>query len=158
MKWLDGSELDLTQFTGKTLCEKLAVEMYEYSKEKWHACDDFIQDVLYVTDFDTVSNMEGFSTPYDGYFTVDDYTRIIHAFRAIGDHHDADLLTEALRLDADYTEQLGGIEDEDEAETVYEAFCNQTEALEQELYLNTGFDIWAMIYQYLESHIRQQEA
>lgn len=156
MRWIDGSELDPGQFSGKTLCEKLAVEMYEHDREKWSGCDDFIRNALLILDFDTVSNMEGFSTPFDGYFTRDSYAKMIGAFREIGDDRDAEILSEAFRLDAHYTELLESVSSEEESETVYDAFCERIDALEKELYLNSDFDMWALLYAYLERHIRQQ--
>lgn len=155
MKWIDGSELELKQFSGEKLCEKLALEMYASDREKWFECEDFIQNALVILDFDTVSNMEGFSTPYDSYFTSDYYGRIIRAFHAIGDHHDADILSEALRLDTYYTEQIESTDDE--SDTVYEEFCDKIDELEKGLYLNTGFDMWGLLYGYLENNITQHK-
>ena len=130
--------------------------MYEHDREKWSECDDFIRNALLILDFDTVSNMEGFSTPFDGYFTRDSYAEMIRAFREIGDDRDAEILSEAFRLDVYYTELMERVSSDDESETVYDAFCGRIDALEKELYLNSDFDMWALLYAYLERHIRQQ--
>ena len=154
MKWIDGSELDLKQFSGEQLCEKLALEMYGNDREKWFECDDFIQNALFIIDFDSESNMEGFSTPYIGNFTSDYYEKIINAFRAIGDDNDADILSEALRLDAHYTKLLKEINSKSEFEAVYNEFCGKLDELEKGLYLNTDFNMWALLYDYVEKHIK----
>lgn len=83
MKWIDGNEIDMKQFSGERLCEKLALEMWDH-REHWSECDEFIQNALFIIDFDTVTNMEGFSTPYDGYFTSEEYLGIIKHFKLSG--------------------------------------------------------------------------
>ena len=70
MKWIDESEIDLRQFSGEELCEKLALEMYESDQEKWFECENFIQNALFILDFDTVSNMKGFPRRLTGIFQV----------------------------------------------------------------------------------------
>ena len=154
MKWIDESEVDLRQFSGEELCEKLVLEMYESDQEKWFECESFIQNALFILDFDTVSNMEGFSTPFDGYFSSDYYEKIINAFRAIGDKHDADILSEALRLDAYYTKRIESISDDAGSEAVHDEFCDKIDELEKGFYLNTDFDMWSLLYGYLEENIR----
>ena len=155
MIWIDGSELDLRRFSGKELCQKLAVEMYETDREKWFDCESCIQTALFILDFDTVCNMEGFSTPFDEYFSGDYYTKIIQAFRMIGDEQDADILSEALRLDTYYTKQFESINDDAKSEALYDEFCDKIDELEKGLYLHTGLDIWVFLYEYLENNIRQ---
>ncbi len=157
MRWIDGSDVALNQFSGEKLCEKLALEMYKCDREKWFECESYIQNVLFILDFDTVCNMEGFSTPYDGYFAIDYYMKIIQAFQAIGDKHDADILSEALHLDTHYTEQIESIDEDDESDAVYDVFCDKIAELEKGLYLNTDYDMWALLYEYVESHIKQQQ-
>ena len=154
MKWFDESEIDFKQFSGEKLCEKLSLEMYDYNRERWFECDDFVKNALLIIDFDTESNMEGFSTPYIGNFSNDYYCKIINAFREIGDNRDADILSEALRIDSYYTELLEGTDGEDESDTIYDEFCNKLDELEKELYLNTDFDMWALLYEYLEKHVK----
>lgn len=156
MKWIDGNESDFKQFSGEQLCEKLALEMYKYDREQWFECDVFIQNALFIIDFDSESNMEGFSTPYIGNFTSDYYSKIIHAFRVIGDNHDADILSEALCLDSHYTNLLNDIDNEEESNIIYDEFCDKLDELEKKLYLNTDFDMWTLLYEYLEKHIRKQ--
>ena len=155
MKWIDGNELDTSQFSGKELCEKLSTEMYDLSKEQRLQCDAVLQNAMLIIDFDTETSMEGFSTPYIGNFTADDYARIINAFREIGDTHDAEILSEALRLDAEYTGLLERT-DTDGYDRIYDEFCDQLDKLEQELYLNTDFDMWAMLFRYLDEQLGRQ--
>ena len=152
MRWLDGSEMDFRQLLGEELCEKLALEMYDYDREQWFECDEFIRNALLIIDFDTEITMEGFATPYNGNFSNDYYCRIVDAFRAIGDDGDADILSEALRVDSHYTKLLEGAGDG--YDTIYDEFCDKLDELEKGLYLNADFDMWAMLYEYLEKHIR----
>lgn len=153
MKWVDGSEIDIKQFTGESLCEKLALEMWKNGEELWLQCPGFIQNALYILAFDTETNMEGFSTPCDGNITPENYARMIGAFRAIGDGQDAGVLEAALSLDAQYQQQLGQAEDDADTDAIHEVFSDKLDELEQQLYLNTDFDMWALLYAYLDTQI-----
>lgn len=155
MRWIDGKEIDLKQFSGKDICEKLSQEMWDHDYEQWMKCAEFIQNAIFLIDFDVVTNMEGFSTPYDNYFTAEYYSQIIRAFRAIGDKNDADILTEANRLDAHYQKLLGSTEDEEERNKIYDKFFEEIDILAENLYLNTDFDMWALLYKYLDEQIRK---
>ncbi|MDE5582959.1 MAG: DMP19 family protein [Ruminococcus sp.] len=152
MIWVDGSEIDPKQFSGEELCGKLALEMWA-DCEHWSKCAEFIQNALFIIDFDTVTNMEGFPTPYYGYFTSEYYSQIIKAFHAIGDNKDADILTEAGRLDSYYQKILDSTEDENESDKIYDEFSEKIDELEKKLYLNTEFDMWALLYKYIDEHI-----
>lgn len=152
MIWVDGNETDLKQFTGEELCKKLALEMWKHT-EQWTKCADFIQNAIFIIDFDTTANMEGFSTPYEGQFTPEYYSRITKAFYAIGDEKDADILAEAGRLDLHYQKLIDSTEDEDESDRIYDEFSGKIAELEEELYLNTGFDMWALLYKYIDEQI-----
>ncbi len=153
MKWVDGSEIDIKQFTGESLCEKLALEMWKNGEELWLQCPAFIQNALYILAFDTETNMEGFSTPHDGNITPENYARMISAFRAIGDGQDAGVLETARSLDAQYQQQLDQAEDDADTDAVHDAFSDKLDELEQQLYLNTDFDMWALLYAYLDAQI-----
>lgn len=153
MKWVNGTEIDVRDLSAEDICGKLAVEMYDADREQWLECDKFLQNAMYIIDFDTEVNMEGFATPYIGNFTTEYYTKIVDAFRAIGDDHDADIIIEALRLDSNYTKLFDSIDDDDESDRIYEEFCDKIDELEQKLYLNTGFDMWSLLYRYVEEHI-----
>ena len=155
MRWVDGSEIDFQQFSGEEICEKLASEMWNYPHEQWLQCADFIQNAIFIIDFDTVINMEGFPTPYFGYFTTDYYAKIIKAFQAIGDNNDADILKEAGRIDSHNQELLDSTKDKNEWDKLYDKFSEELDVLENQLYLNTDFDMWAMLYKYLDEHIRK---
>ena len=152
MKWLDGSEVAPEKYTGESLCEKLAMEMYDHDEEKWSDCDDAIYNVLLIMDFDAVYTMEGFPTPYFGYFTVDKYRKMIDAFRAIGDNDDAEVLSQALKLDEHYSEILADGHDD----KVYEEFSDKLSELESSLYMNNDFDMWGLVYRYLDRFIEEQ--
>jgi hypothetical protein len=157
MKWVDGSEIDIKQFTGASLCEKLALEMWKNGEELWLQCPVFLQNALYILAFDTETNMEGFSTPNDGNITPENYARIISAFRAIGDAQDAAVLEEVLSLDAAYQQRLAQAENDDETDEIHDEYSDKLEELEQKLYLNTDFEMWALLYQYLDEQLRLAE-
>ena len=44
MRWLDGSEINIKQFSGEDLCEKIGIEMYKNDNKNWFECADFIQN------------------------------------------------------------------------------------------------------------------
>ncbi len=155
MRWVDGSEIDLKQFSVDDICKKLSLEMWDNDREQWLKCAEFIQNALFIIDFDTVANMEGFSTPYDGHFTAEYYSKIIKAFRAIGDNNDADILTEASHLDSHYQKLLDSTEDENECDKIYDEFCEKIADLGKKLYLNTDFNLWTLLYEYLDEQIRK---
>lgn len=155
MKWFDGSELDVKQFTGEALCEKLSLEMWDSDSEQRAEFPAFMQDAMCIIDFDTTTNMEGFSTPYFGEYTPEYYARIIAAFRAIGDTQDADILAEALRLDAQYQEMIGNAADDAESDRLYDELSDKLGELEPGLYLNTDADMWAMLYRWLNENLQK---
>jgi len=155
MKWIDGSTLDLTQISGEALCEKLALEMYDHDRDHWD-CPDFIRNAMCIIDFDSEASMEGFSTPCIGNLTSEYYTEILNAFRAIGDDQDADAIAEALRLDAECRKHLDEAADENEADALLDTLNERIAELEQKLYLNTDFDMWALLYNYLDKQKETQ--
>ena len=150
MKWIDGSELDLTQISGEELCQKLAIDMYQYNRDAWN-CPDFIRNAMYIIDFDSEASMEGFAPPSIWNLTAEDYAGIIGAFRAIGDEADADILAETLRLDTQYQEKINSAEDADAQETLQNELLDQIDELETGLYLNTDSDMWSLLYSYLDA-------
>ena len=156
MKWIDGNEIELMHFSGGEICEKLALEMYDYTYEQWAECETCLQTALYIIDFDTVTNMEGFPTPHYGYFSNEYYLKIIKAFRDIGDNNDADILLEAFCIDLHYQKQFDNIEDKKEFEKIYDEFSGKIDALEKKLYLNTDFDVWSLLYKYLIEQINRR--
>lgn len=56
-----------------------------------------------------------------------------------------------------YTEQIESIDEDDESDAVYDVFCDKIAELEKGLYLNTNYDMWVLLYEYVESHIKQQQ-
>ena len=156
MKWFDGRELDLKKLTGEEICEKLSCEMWDYDYEQWEKCDECIRNTLYIIDFDTVINMEGFPTPHYGYFTNEYYTKIIKAFRTVGDNNDADILEEALSIDSYYQKIFENAENKSDYDRAYDEFSEKIDALEKKLYLNMDYDIWSLIYTYLDSQIKKE--
>jgi len=155
MKWIDGNKIELTGLSGEEICEKLALEMYDYKYEQWEECEECLQTALYIIDFDTVTNMEGFPTPYYGYFSNEYYLKIIKAFRDIGDNNDADILTEAFHIDLHYQKIFDSIEEKKEFGKIYDEFSDKIDALEKKLYINTDYDVWSLLYKYLMVQINR---
>ncbi len=155
MKWFDGREIELKHFSGEEICEKLSLEMWDYDYEQWEKCDECIRNSLYIIDFDTVANMEGFPTPHYGYFSNEYYLKIVKAFRDIGDNNDADILAEAFYIDSYYQQIFDNTEDKNEFDKIYDEFSERIDALEKNLYLNTDFDVWSLLYKYLDAQIKK---
>ncbi len=133
MKWLDGSELCPEEFTGESLCEKLALELFRYDYQNWLACPEFVQNAAFLIAFDTELAMEGIFGFLEN--SVGQYApNIIQAFRTVGDNQDADILARICTLS--------------EEETISQ--------LENQLYLNTDFDIWNLLYQYLDKSLEKE--
>ena len=53
MRWIDGKEINIRQFTGETLCEKLATDLWGNDYDQWLKCADFIQTASFLIEFDT---------------------------------------------------------------------------------------------------------
>ena len=153
MKWFDGSELDTKELSGESLCEKLALEMYKYDRDKWLECDEPVRNALLILDFDAVCDMEGFSVPSTGDLTADTYKKMIGAFKAVGDDIDADVLAKALSLDEQYSTSLA---DEDNS-AAFDQFNEKLSELENSLYINADNDLWNKLYEYLDEYIKQQQ-
>ena len=153
MRWVNGSEIDLTPLSGNEICEKLALEMWD-CREQWQHCAVFLQNAMLIIDFETVTDMEGFSTPFDGYFSDEEYSRIIEAFRAVGSSIGADILTEALNIDLQYRKLFDSTEDKNKADKLYEEFCERIENLGRKFYRNSEPDIRALLYKYLYEQSR----
>lgn len=153
MQWINGTEIDINGLSGEDICQKLAIEMYDFTREQRLECDEPLKNAMCIIDFDTEANMEGFATPYIGNFSADYYAQIVNAFRAVGDDNDADVIDEALQVDLQYTKLLDSAEDTDEADRLYEEFSDKIDELEQRLYLTTDFDMWSLLYRYLDEYL-----
>ena len=57
MRWIDGKEINIRQFTGETLCEKLATDLWGNDYDQWLKCADFIQTASFLIEFDTELTM-----------------------------------------------------------------------------------------------------
>lgn len=164
MKWIDGKEINIKQFTGESLCEKLAMELWHSTYDQWLQCADFIQVASFLIAFDTELNMEGIFTFLEN--TIGHYApNIVQAFRTIGDDNDADVLEEICRL-APPDIIRGEFLNESHQEYDIAAFCDDHELkaeteeriieLKQQLYLHTGLDIWKLLFRYLDEQIEKQ--
>lgn len=163
MIWIDGTEINIKQFTGEEICEKLATELWGHDYEQWLECPDFIQAASFLIAFDTELNMEGIFTFLEN--SIGHYSpNIIQAFRAIGDNSDADTLEEICRLappDIMRGEFLSGNPQEydimvfNDNHELKEEIIERIEELDEQLYLNSGFDIWELLYRYLDEQIEK---
>lgn len=161
MKWIDGKGIDIKQFSGRELCEKLSRELWHSKRSQWPECADFIQTAAFLIDFDTELTMEGIFTFLEN--SIGHYApNIINAFRAIGDDKDAEILAEICRLappDVMRGEFLDGDHNEydiscfDDDHELSEEIEEKIGKLEKQLYLNTGFDIWEPLFDYLDREI-----
>ena len=163
MRWVDGNEINIKLFNGEKLCEKLVYELWGNSYEQWLECADFIQTAAFLIAFDTELNMEGIFTFLEN--SIGHYApNIINAFRAIGDNNDADILEEICRLappDVMRDEFLSGDHQEYKLTTFHanhelsgEA-AERIEKLNKRLYLNSGIDIWKLLFRYLDEQIKK---
>ena len=140
MQWIDGSEIDFKQYTGEVLCEKLSLEMWKSCKmEQWSEWVDFIQVAYFIMAFDTELTMEGIFTFLEN--SIGHYApQIIWAFREIGDDNDANIL--------EY-EITSFNEDHELREEIVERITE----LAGKLYLKTGFDIWKLLFDFVDRKI-----
>ncbi len=162
MQWIDGSDIDIHQYTGETICEKLSLEMWGCCKmEQWSSWADFIQVAYFIIAFDTELNMEGIFTFLEN--SIGHYApQIIQAFRAIFDDNDADILEEICALcppDIMRGEFLENGHQEyeincfDDDHELKEEIIERIEELERSLYLNTNFDIWKLLFGFVDKKI-----
>lgn len=162
MQWIDGSEMDIKQYTGEALCEKLSLEMWNGCKmEDWPKWPELVQTACFILAFDTELTMEGIFTFLEN--SIGHYApQIIGAFRAIGDDRDADILQEICTLcppDVMRGEFLSGDHQEYELTSFNEAHKLTEEAekqiiqLAKELYLNADRDIWKPLFCYVNQKI-----
>lgn len=162
MRWIDGSDIDIKNMTGKTVCEKLAQELWDYDRSQWLKCNNFIQVAAFLIDFDTELQMEGIFTFLEN--STGHYAPIIiNSFKAIGDNNDANILSEICHLasldlmrgefsDKNYQEY--DISFFNENHELHGEVADKIEKLESQLYLNTGIDIWQLLFNYLDFHIQ----
>lgn len=161
MQWIDGSEIDIKQYTGEALCEKMSLEMWDCDMNQWQGWADFIQTAYFIIAFDTELAMEGIFTFLEN--SLGHYApRIIQAFRSINDNRDADILEEICTLcppDRMRREFLKNNHQE------YEISCfsadhelkaeiaDRITELSGKLYLYTDFDMWELLFTYMDKKI-----
>ena len=163
MKWIDGNDIDVKQFSGSELCEKISQNLWNYERSEWLKYNDFIQTAVFLIDFDTELSMEGIFTFLEN-STGHYVPYIIKAFRNIGDNADAEILSEICRLvSPDFVREQFAGKDYNEYDITYfndshelsEEVLNEIERLESKLYLNTRFDMWQLLYDYLDKRISE---
>lgn len=163
MQWIDGSEVDIKQYTGELLCEKMASEMWNdgCNREQYLNWTDFIQVAYFIIAFDTELTMEGIFTFLEN--SIGHYAhQIIQAFRTIGDDNDADILEEICTLCPpdimrgefeENSHQEYEITCFDEYHELKEEIVERIEELSEKLYPNTDFNIWELLYRYIDEKI-----
>nr|WP_318683684.1 hypothetical protein [uncultured Acetatifactor sp.] len=127
MKWIDGSEINMKQFTGETLSEKLVTELRYYDYDQYLTWADFLQAAAFLIEFDTelsINGIFGFLENSIGHYALN----IIQACEIISfdDNHEM-------------------------AEEVEE----QISRLSEQLYLYGDFDIWPLLFKYLDKQIEE---
>lgn len=163
MQWIDGSEIDIKQYTGESLCEKMSLEMWNCGSDmdQYRNWADFIQVAYFIIAFDTELTMEGIFTFLKN--SIGHYApQIIQAFRAINDDNDADILAEICTLcppDVMRGEFLADSHQEYEI-TCFSAdhelkqeIADRIVELSGKLYLNTDFDIWNLLFRFVDKKI-----
>lgn len=163
MQWINGNEIDVKQYTSESLCEKIASEMWNCGCdiEQYLNWTDFIQVAYFIIAFDTELTMEGIFTFLEN--SIGHYAhQIIQAFRTIGDDNDADILEEICTLcppdimRAEFEEnshQEYEITCFDEDHELKEEIVERIEELSEKLYLNTDFDIWELLFRFIDEKI-----
>lgn len=161
MQWIDGNEINIKQYTGEALCKKLSIEMWNYDIEQWLNWTDFLQVACFLIAFDTELTIEGIFTFLEN--SIGHYApNIIQAFRTIGDNHDADILERICNyappdimrgdfLEGNYQEYDITFFDSDHE--LKEEIAEMIEELSKNFYLNTGFNIWKLLFKYLDKQI-----
>ncbi len=145
IKWINGEEIAIKQFSGEEICEKLALELFNYDYSEWLAWEEFLQVACFIIDFDTELAMNGIFSFLEN--TIRRYaSHIITAFQAIGADKEAKLLSEICNLAS-----VGLTK----GEFLNENIISKIENLENQLYLYTGFDIWKLLYNYLDNQIKK---
>ena len=142
MKWLDGSDIDIKNMTGESLCEKLSDEMYDHDYEEWLSWDEPVRTATFIIEFDTEFNMDGIFLILENSFGQY-MPEVINAFRAIGDDNDADVLSEICRI-APPGHELS------------EEVAERIEELREKLYLYTDFDPWPLLFGYLDDKLKSE--
>lgn len=156
MRWIDGKEINIRQFTGETLCEKLATDLWSNDYDQWLKCADFIQTASFLIAFDTELTMEGIFAFLEN--SIGHYApNIIQAFRIIGDKNDADILEKICQIappDIMRGEFLSETQQEYDITTFNDNHeLNRIEELNKQLYLHSGIDIWSLLFTYLDEQI-----
>lgn len=163
MKWIDGNEINMKQFTREALSEKLVAELHDYDYIQYLAWADFFQVAAFLIEFDTelsINGIFGFLENSIGHYSPN----IIQAFRAIGDDNDADTLEEICHLappNSIRAEFISNISQEYEITSFHdnhemaEKVEEQISRLSEQLYLYGDFDIWPLLFKYLDEHIAQ---
>lgn len=164
MKWIDGNEIEIKQYTGVSLCEKMSLEMWDCNIEQWVNWVDFIQVAYFIIAFDTELSMEGIYAFLEN--SIGHYApQIIKAFRAIGDDNDADILEEICTLcppDIMRGELLKGNHREYEVtcfnadHELKEEVTEKIDELSKKLYLYTDFDMWELLFCFVDRKIAER--
>lgn len=161
MRWIDSKEINIRQFTGETLCEKLATDLWSNDYDQWLKYADFIQTASFLIAFDTELIMEGIFAFLEN--SIGHYApNIIQAFRIIGDKNDADILEKICQIappDIMRGEFLSETQQEYDITTfndnheLNEEAEARIEELNKQLYLHSGIDIWSLLFTYLDEQI-----
>ena len=162
IKWFDGTYINFKDYNGESLAERIASDMYPMAREEIFQYPEFIQNAYFIIDFDVELTMEGIYGVLENSI-VTYIPNIINAFQKIGDDKDADILkqivelvsVESMREEKNQDLEEYQITSFTECHELDDAVYEQIEELESEFYLKTDFDMWSLLFQYLDEEIKK---
>ena len=136
MKWFNNQVLDIKPLSGEELAGEISDNMYSMPKnESIFDYPEFVQTAYFLIDFDTELGMDGiFGILHNSIF--ENIPEIIKSFERIGDKKEAELLSEIVN----YADNIGLNE-------------KKIGELGDGFYLYTGFDMWSLLFNYLDKEI-----
>lgn len=139
MKWFGGEELDVKTLGGEQLAAEISDNMYSMTAdENIFDFPEFVQTAYFLIDFDTEFAMEGIFGILENSIS-ENIPRIIEAFERIGDKTDKELLEKIAAL------ANGKSFDDEKADLIKE--------LANGFYINSGFDMWSLLFNYLDREL-----
>lgn len=137
MNALDNILEKIPYLSADDIIQTLGEEMYKGKDKDFPELDrlgnypNFIQDAIYIIEFDTELAMNGIDGVLDNR-TACLIPKIIKAFQNIGANQEADILSQIYIINQTFP------------------WSNEIETLGKSLYLYTDFDIWSLLETYVE--------
>lgn len=159
MKLFD-EEIDLKSLSGEELAEEIATNMYsDFDRKKIFEYPEFIRTAYFIIDFDSELSINGIGAILEN--SIGEYVHeIIKAFECIGDTEEALLLTEIVKLVAheNISNDVKTLKEFDiNSFLIDNDIDEETEdkitKLVDGFYIYTGFDMWGLLFSYLDKEI-----